>query len=311
LNGATIQQESWNFGNGFVANGSTAQHNYPSVGLQHYTYNALSNQGCSTVVNGTVTVHQNPTAVFNAQGACQGSGIVFNNLSSGNIASYQWNFGDGNVSNLAAPTHTYLNAGTYLPTLQIATAFGCQSSYSQVINITPGPVSTFTNTQMGGLTRLFTPSNIIAGAQYLWNFGDGTLSNDVTPIKTFNTAATYQVCLNLASQGCETYYCENITIKNLVGIDGQELSSGLMVYPNPFSDLIQVELNLMENSPVSFGFYDLAGRLMFTRNFTAGGAGARQFSLPMNSSELPNGVYVLSIEAGAQKWIERVVKMND
>ena len=39
--------------------------------------------------------------------------------------SYLWDFGDGNTSTLAAPTHTYATPGSYLICLTITDANGC------------------------------------------------------------------------------------------------------------------------------------------------------------------------------------------
>ena len=37
----------------------------------------------------------------------------------GNIASYAWDFGDGNTSNLSSPTHVYYTQGSYIVTLTV------------------------------------------------------------------------------------------------------------------------------------------------------------------------------------------------
>lgn len=49
--------------------------------------------------------------------------VQFNNYSS-NATSYLWNFGDGNTSTLANPTHTYTTDGAYNVTLQVSSTCG-------------------------------------------------------------------------------------------------------------------------------------------------------------------------------------------
>ena len=46
----------------------------------------------------------------------------------GDIVSYTWNFGDGGTSDLASPTHTYMQAGSYTITLTIIDNNGSESS---------------------------------------------------------------------------------------------------------------------------------------------------------------------------------------
>lgn len=60
-----------------------------------------------------------PSASFSVQNnGCTGPcGITFVNESSGAV-SYHWDFGDGNVSSDADPTHTYTAPGTYQVTLR-------------------------------------------------------------------------------------------------------------------------------------------------------------------------------------------------
>jgi PKD repeat protein len=62
--------------------------------------------------------------------------IWFTNLST-NATSYNWNFGDGNISNETNPTHTYSASGVYTVEL---TAYGSGGSDNKILNIqVPSP----------------------------------------------------------------------------------------------------------------------------------------------------------------------------
>ena len=67
-----------------------------------------------------------PTADFNANSTniCEGIAVQFNDLSSSNINSWIWDFGDGNTSTQQNPTNVYLNSGTYSITLSVTNANG-------------------------------------------------------------------------------------------------------------------------------------------------------------------------------------------
>lgn len=51
-----------------------------------------------------------------------------------NPISYQWNFGDGNLSTAANPVHTYANPGIYNVCLVVIDASGCSSTFCQNVN---------------------------------------------------------------------------------------------------------------------------------------------------------------------------------
>ncbi|HQE86620.1 MAG TPA: DUF3344 domain-containing protein, partial [Methanolinea sp.] len=68
------------------------------------------------------------------------SGIVpltvrFTDLSTGNVTSYLWNFGDGTTSTEANPTHTYTRAGFYRVNLRVSNSAGSASVPSVVFAI--------------------------------------------------------------------------------------------------------------------------------------------------------------------------------
>ena len=67
----------------------------------------------------------------------------FNNNST-NATSFQWDFGDGEISNETAPSHTYQNDGVYVVEL---TAFnGCDTiSFTQTVNVQALPSAAFSS----------------------------------------------------------------------------------------------------------------------------------------------------------------------
>jgi PKD repeat protein len=57
----------------------------------------------------------------------------FTDNSTGSNLAYSWNFGDGNTSTTAAPTHTYAANGTYIVTLTVSNACGSSMSTDTVV----------------------------------------------------------------------------------------------------------------------------------------------------------------------------------
>ncbi|MFB0924686.1 MAG: PKD domain-containing protein, partial [Vicingaceae bacterium] len=68
--------------------------------------NGCVNTSCDSLVVCPITTSIN--SIDNLSG-----NYSFTSSSSGIIASYLWDFGDGNTSTLTSPSHTYLNDGNY------------------------------------------------------------------------------------------------------------------------------------------------------------------------------------------------------
>ena len=79
--------------------------------LKFESYNAGTNGNNLFIDNINIDGTPNgspPNADFNANNtnACTGSVVFFNDLSTSNITSWSWDFGDGNSSNQQNPSHT-------------------------------------------------------------------------------------------------------------------------------------------------------------------------------------------------------------
>ena len=130
-NGGTITNWNWDFdNNGTVDN--TAQNptnGYPAAGS--YTVELLveSSMGCKDSITKQVIVNPIPNANFSVDTVCFGQINTFTDLSgisSGNVQSWQWDFGDGlGVSSGQNPTYLYGNAGVYPVTLTVTSDSGC------------------------------------------------------------------------------------------------------------------------------------------------------------------------------------------
>jgi PKD repeat protein len=69
--------------------------------------------------------------------------VAFTSTSTGTIASYSWNFGDGTTSTARGPSHTYAAAGTYSVSLQVIAPDGSQAGTTKpnLITVRPGTVT--------------------------------------------------------------------------------------------------------------------------------------------------------------------------
>jgi len=66
--------------------------------------------------------------------------VNFQNVSTGDVVNFIWNFGDGSapLSGVDAPTHVYDVLGNYTIELTVEDAYGCFDMYSETIRVTKG-----------------------------------------------------------------------------------------------------------------------------------------------------------------------------
>jgi len=122
----------------------------------------------------------------------------------GTIASWNWDFGDGNTSALQNPTHKYTDEGTYHVTLTVKDDDGASNSLSKdviVNNVPPvadadGPYNGTTDyaIQFNGLGSYDSDGVIVS---YAWNFGDGNTGSGVHPTHRYSKYGVYNVTLTV------------------------------------------------------------------------------------------------------------------
>ncbi|MDX2245624.1 MAG: PKD domain-containing protein [Bacteroidia bacterium] len=208
LSSGPITSYLWDFGNGNTSNLPNPGVIYVTPGTYTVTLTVSDGSASDVMVKtGFITVFQDPAANFGASvtNGCAPLPVLFNDLTTlGNapITSWVWDFGDGNVSNLPTPVHTYGAPGSYDVTLVVTDANGCTSSLLQpnLINVSTPPSVNYTWTGNTGcqipFSVTFNSTVAPAGAYtYLWDFGDGATSSQSNPIHTYNTAGNYTIVL--------------------------------------------------------------------------------------------------------------------
>jgi PKD repeat protein len=178
--------------------------------------------GCADEVTQTLSnVQSGPTVGFNFAGQCQNELIAFTNQSAGDISSYQWDFGDGSVTDATHPSHPFDQPGTYPVTLNTTGTNGCVSSLAKPVTIYSQPQTDFSLElppfSCSGTPSLFhdsTPamsdSNIVS---WLWSFGEGGTSDQKNPAYTYASAGDYLVSLTATTNfGCMNSVEKTITI---------------------------------------------------------------------------------------------------
>jgi len=206
---APIVGWQWNFGDGNTSAAQNPTHTYATQGTWNVSLTVTDNAGCTNTLVLPYTNNQYPTAAFTLPGLC---GLVntFTDASTdpgGSIASWQWDFGDGNSSAVQNPTNTYATQGTWDVSLIVTDNAGCTDTITQPYTNNEFPTAAFTLPGLCGLVNGFTDASTDAFngtiASWQWNFGDGNSSAVQNPTHTYATQGTWNVQLTVTDNaGC-------------------------------------------------------------------------------------------------------------
>lgn len=226
----------WNFGDGTTTySGNTApNHIYSAVGTYTVTLSASISGGCTQTTTRTIKIADAPTSGISFTGGTGcGNSVQFTNTSiipAGNTATYLWSFGETPISDTSTaenPLHSYIADGNYTVSLIVSTGTNCSAisfvSVNALAAIT-GNQAIFTATVGSACGNYVTTTNSSTGTnnQYLWNFGDGNTSNEVTPTHYYTTGGFKTITLTILNGvGCATTSNKIVNISNNSGANGR------------------------------------------------------------------------------------------
>lgn len=141
-----------------------------------------------------------PSAGFNIeQSESNFLEYTFTNTST-NATSYEWDFGDGNMSTEESPTHVYASANEYTITLTATSDVGLSTTFSKTINILAPVTAAFTFQVDPDDYRTYDFMDASEGAvMLLWEFGDGYQFTGMNPSHTYDEDGEYTVTLTAYS----------------------------------------------------------------------------------------------------------------
>ena len=223
----SIASYAWDFGDGNTSTQANPSHTYQSAGNYTVSLTVTDNDNASNSDSTAATIADQPPVnvppVANANGPYTGTAGVAVNFSSagsndpdGSIASYAWDFGDGNTSTQANPSHTYQSAGNYTVSLTVTDNNNASNSDSTAatiadqppVNVPPiananGP---YVGTTDVAVSFSSAGSNDPDGSSvtYSWDFGDGNTSAQANPSHTYQSAGNYNVSLTVTDNAGDT-----------------------------------------------------------------------------------------------------------
>ena len=197
---------SWNFGDGATSTEQNPTHAYPVKGIYTVSLTATNNDGTDTEIKTNyITVGVAPIADFITQIPPYQQGtriqyVRFIDRSTGNPASWIWDFGDGQTStDQYPPLHLYNIDGTYTVSLTVKNIFGKNTMVkSGLITVQQGPVVDFkADRTRAGVDQWirFTDLSTFNPTDWKWDFGDGSSGTGQNPDHVYHQPGSYDVTL--------------------------------------------------------------------------------------------------------------------
>jgi PKD repeat protein len=213
----------WDFGDGNSSNDFQPSHTYNQFGNIQVTLMSFSSNGCVSTFSSNINILPKPQATVSVDtNQWCGNSHVFQFQVSNlvNSHSQQWNFGDGNTSNLINPNHQYTSFGSFQANLVLISDSGCQNIVNiDSINILELPTANIQISDSLGCAPLEVQFNLINHSNIgtvNWQFSNG-ISNATgfSANQTFNNQGNYQISAIIEnSNGCSNTinYPNNIVV---------------------------------------------------------------------------------------------------
>ena len=257
-----ITSRQWDFGDGTIMNTTetTITHNYTSGGTYDVCLTVENSFGSDQLCQ-EITIIAAPAADFTFADAFQGV-INFQDASSGGPSAWSWDFGDGNSSMMENPSHTFANPGSYNVCLTVSNAIG-DDMVCKTVNPIFKPVADFSYINpVGTGTVNFTDESANAPNSWLWDFGDGGTSPQQNPSNNF-PSDDYNVCLTATNAAGSNQICKDITVI-IASLKNLQNEIDLQVFPNPVSDLLQINLEELPATGSQLIITNQLGQSMYT-----------------------------------------------
>jgi len=202
-----VDTRVWTFGDGSTSSLQNPIHTYQNPGVYTVSLRVTGPSGSNEKTRtGYISCQAKVTAQFTAQPLSGPAPLKvnFTDQSLGDITDRLWLFGDGSSSNGVNPQHEYQNPGTYSVSLLASGPAGnVQMSKSDFITVTEPvyftpPVAAFSASPLMGKKPLqvqFTNNSTGDVLNCRWEFGDGQVSQVLSPSHIYQETGTYTVRL--------------------------------------------------------------------------------------------------------------------
>ncbi len=227
---------------------------------------------------------------------CLGDNVVFTDFSSGDIESWQWDFGEGATpsgSNTQGP-HLVKYAGSGTRTASLTVGNDTLNNTQEVefnLNVISEnlPVADFSYEE-NLLSIQFIDMSQNA-ENYYWEFSDTRISTQSNPLITYHSEGEYLISQLIRNRACSDTMIRSVLVTPVQDIE--QPSREIRVYPVPAADLITIDTGDPSPLETTIELYSAGGQRLMIKEVPAG-----QTVITIDLSAYPGGTYILKIQSG-------------
>lgn len=184
-NTSNANQYAWTFGNGQASSDTNPVISYANTGSYDISLIARDKYGCEKSISKsafiTITKPAAQFEAFQTFSECPPLTTIFHDLSTGDVAQWQWDFGNGSFSSLQNPANLYVDPGNFTVNLIATDVNGCTDTFSaeNLVHV-GGPSGSFSKINTGA-SCVNASVSFLADSQnttiHRWDFGDGVVED--------------------------------------------------------------------------------------------------------------------------------------
>lgn len=257
---------------------SNADHSYESVRTPAHI-----------VVRAQATIHASRSTTL-----CSGESVT---LSVADGSQYEWNNG------ATTPSIAVSEAGDYSVVVQYSDGtLNCEASEEITVEVVEPPIADFTFVLVPENTVVFTDESTNA-AEWFWDFGDGSTSDEQNPEHAYGTSGAYTIQLTVTNaNGCQHSSADDIAI---VLSAENALERFINVYPVPVREnTVTVAMNDLIVNRLTLTLLGPQGKFLQERKYENISG---EFTAVMDLQAYPDGIYFLMVQADASVAVKKIV----
>lgn len=275
-------------------------------GIQNVKFAAYNGCGGDSVTK-PITINAFPTTTVSPHDTtiCDGTSVTL--VGSGGTV-YSWSTSGSNPTETVSPATTT----TYWVTSSNGVCLG-DTAYATVnVNRIPVVVANVnpTDTVCLGNMVSFTMNGSTA-IYYSWDFGDGTTSTVPNTTHTYATVGPYTATLTGTYGVCDTTSSVSIYVKNCSsggggnpsGVEENEIANLVKVFPNPASNLLNIDATNTEIENLAIEILNNTGQTVVKENYN----NVNQSLISIDLGEYAKGMYLIKFETDQFSFSKRLI----
>lgn len=298
-------QYFWNMGNGDSLNyANSFKYYYANEGNYMVKLKVISKGGCKDSISKIVKIYPKPKAMFLAQNTCLHDTAFLNNLST-DSCSYLWSISSNDSFAIKNPKIVFSKPGNYTVILKVKNTYNCSDTIEKQIEVLPLPNPNFTYIQIGN--KFYFQSNDSLALSYKWQILDTLIqTSKFSIIPKVNSNFTVKLTV-INFNGCDSTFQMLVPNETSSLMPNQYSEIQLKIFPNPFTDNVNLLFQLNKDSKVSLNIINAIGVKKSIFNQEIKNIGLHQITIDKNDF-LDNGLYIFQLTINEKMYFYKVIK---